>query len=96
MPRYAARVDDNQAEIVGYLRKVGCSVQSLATMGKGVPDLLVGLRGENYLFEIKDGNKPASRKNLTSDEDTWHERWCGQVNVIESIDDALTILQLIG
>lgn len=42
--RRAARTDANQTAIVEALRKCGASVQSLAAVGKGVPDLLVGLR----------------------------------------------------
>jgi hypothetical protein len=95
MPRRAARTDDNQTEIVDALRKVGCSVQSLAMVGQGVPDILVGFRGRNWLFEIKDGSKPPSRRNLTNDEETWHLRWDGQVKVIESVDDVLRYMDLI-
>ena len=40
--RQAAKVDDNQAAIVEALRSLGASVESLAAVGKGVPDLLVG------------------------------------------------------
>ena len=39
--RRAARVDDNQGQIVDALRRVGCSVWSLAGVGKGFPDLAV-------------------------------------------------------
>lgn len=95
MPKYAARTDANQSDIVSDLRTVGCSVQSLAMVGQGVPDILVGFRGQNYLFEIKDGNKPPSARRLTSDEDTWHLRWDGQVNVIECTEDALRVLDLL-
>ena len=38
----ASRVDSNQPEIVATLRGMGCSVQHLHAVGKGVPDLLVG------------------------------------------------------
>ena len=38
----AARVDQNHVEIVKALRDHGAFVVSLATVGKGVPDLLVG------------------------------------------------------
>ena len=52
--RRAAKVDDNQAEIVATLRYVGCSVTSLASIGRGCPDIVVGYNGVNYLLEIKD------------------------------------------
>lgn len=95
MPRRAARTDDNQTEIVQALRQCGCSVQSLAMVGQGVPDILVGFRGRNWLFEIKDGSKPPSRRSLTDDEQTWHLRWEGQVDTVEHVDDALRLLGLI-
>ena len=64
--RRAARADSNQAEIVDALRKVGASVQPIHTVGGGVPDLLVGFRGQNYLFEVKDGEKAPSDRRLTA------------------------------
>jgi Holliday junction resolvase len=80
--RRAARVDANQKEIVEYLRKRGASVQLLHTVGKGCPDIVVGYGGCNYLFEIKDGSKPASQRKLTPDEQEWHDEWKGSVLVV--------------
>ena len=48
----ASRVDSNQPEIVATLRGMGCSVQHLHAVGKGVPDLLVGCRGVNLLVAV--------------------------------------------
>lgn len=90
--RTAARTDDNQADIVKALRDVGATVQPLHTIGRGCPDALVGFRGNNYLLEIKDGRKRASKRQLTPDEATWHDEWRGQVTVVESEDDALTAI----
>lgn len=90
--RRAARVDDNQAEIVKTLRYVGCSVTSLASIGRGCPDIVVGYNGVNYLMEIKDGSKPPSKRKLTPDEQTWHEEWRGQVAVVESVQDAFRVI----
>lgn len=45
MPRRAARVDANHLDIVRALRDVGTSVCSLASVGHGVPDLLIGMSG---------------------------------------------------
>lgn len=87
--RRKARVDDNQPEIVMALRMAGATVQSIATVGGGCPDILVGFRGKNYLMEIKDGSKPPSARKLTSHETKWHKEWRGQVAVVESIEDAL-------
>lgn len=90
--RRAAKIDANQTEIAKALRQVGASVQSLASTGKGCPDLLVGFRGVNWLLEIKDGQKVKSARKLTEDQVVWHESWCGQVHVIESIDQAIKLI----
>ena len=66
----AAKVDANQKQIVTALRQAGCTVQSLATVGKGCPDLIVGCQGRNFLLEIKDGSKPPSARQLTEDQQT--------------------------
>lgn len=91
--RRAARVDDNQKEIVDALRKCGWSVQSIASMGGGVPDLLVGRDGLNLLLEVKDGKKPKSARLLTEDERQWHESWRGNVRIVESLDDIADLLR---
>lgn len=87
--RLKARVDANQGEIVNALRKIGCSVQHLHQLGKGVPDILVGVNNLNLLYELKDGSKSPSDRRLTTDEITWHDEWRGQVNILESVEDAL-------
>ena len=91
--RRAARTDENQEQIVKALRAVGASVQSLAAVGHGVPDLLVGYEGKNILIEIKDGNKTPSKRKLTDDQVKWHDNWNGgAVAVVESVDAAWVAL----
>lgn len=91
--RTAAKIDKNQTEVVAALRKVGASVQSLASIGKGCPDLLVGFQGTLYLMEVKDGENVPSKQLLTDDQKKWHENWTGSpVYVVRSIDGALKIL----
>ncbi len=80
--RRAAKVDANQEQVVSVLRGYGASVQSLAAVGKGVPDLLVGYRGTNFLLEVKDGKKPPSQTQLTPDQQEWHLQWNGDKPVI--------------
>jgi len=87
--RKRARVDDNQHEIVNALRDIGASVLSLATIGGGCPDLVVGYRGTNYLLEVKDGGKSPSKRKLTKDEENFINNWRGRVAVVYSIDDAI-------
>lgn len=90
--RYAARADDNQVEIVNACRQVGAVVESLHRCGKGVPDLLIGWHGNNLLFEVKDGNKSASKRRLTSDQEDWHSKWKGKIYTVTSVEEALNIL----
>lgn len=92
----AAKVDANQSAIVAALRKIGASVQPLHTVGKGCPDLLVGLKGMNVLMEVKDGSKPPSAQKLTADQVDWHRNWRGTVEVVNSVEQALIVLATYG
>lgn len=49
--QYAARVDNNQKEIVAELRKRGY------TVAVGHDDILVGYQGKTYWYEIKNKNE---------------------------------------
>lgn len=86
------RIDRNQPEIVKALRKVGASVQSLAELGRGVPDLLVAYKGVWYLMEVKDGLQPESRRRLTEDEQNWHDSVRAKVSIVKSVDEALAVI----
>lgn len=90
------RTDANQSAVVSALRTIGATVTILSDVGQGCPDLLVGSQGINFLFEVKDGNKPPSERQLTGKERTWHEMWRGQVSIVDSPVDAVeTLLSLI-
>lgn len=89
----AAKVDNNQAEIVKALRKIGASVQPLHTVGGGVPDLLVGMAGRNVLLEVKDGAKVPSAQKLTPDQVGWHRDWRGQVETVNSVEQAIIAIR---
>ena len=91
--RRAARTDRNHAEIVAAFRLFGCSVQSLAAVGAGVPDLLVGWRGKNLLIEVKDGQKTKSQRKLTPAQVKFHWKWYGLISVVECADDVRKILE---
>lgn len=92
--RRRAKVDANQAAITKQLRARGFSVEPrLSAVGKGVPDLLVGAHGMNFLIELKDSDKPASAKKLTEDEAAWHEAWRGQVSTCESLEEIIAVVK---
>jgi Holliday junction resolvase len=91
--RRAAKVDRNQPEIVSALRQVGADVQSLAAVGDGVPDLLVGFRGTTFLIEVKDGSKAPSARQLTDDQIKWHAAWRGgRCVVVHDVTEALAAI----
>jgi hypothetical protein len=83
-PYTRRKVDTTQGPIVEALRAVGASVQSLAAIGKGCPDLLVGYRSRWYVLECK---SPGGR--LTEDEWAWVQRAKGPVELVWDVDGAL-------
>ena len=93
--RRAAKIDANQRLIVEALRKAGATVQSLAAVGHGVPDLLVGYRSKTALVEVKDGSKCPSARQLTADQQQWHQTWQGgTLAVVPDVEAALRVLKL--
>jgi len=85
--RWNAKTDRNQAEIVAALRAAGASVRTIHRIGSGLPDLLVGYRGRNYLLEIK---SPAG--TLTPDETEFFQSWRGQVAIVRTPTEALAAI----
>ena len=92
--RRAALIDENQPDIVLALLEAGCSVQTLAAVGVGCPDLLVGRRGKNYLLEVKNPEKPKADRQLTKDQKTWHKCWHGGVDVVHDVLEAFEAVGL--
>ena len=88
--RLRARTDENQREIVAALRKAGRSVVTLHQVGKGVPDLLVGYRGQNFLLEIK-----VPGGDLTDDQIEFEQTWRGDVIVARSPAEAIEATQAV-
>jgi len=84
------RVDANQASIVADLRAVGATVEDLHEVGEGCPDIAVGFRGVNYMFEIK-----TEKGKLRPKQRKWHGWWHGQVDVIRSSEEAFVIMGLV-
>ena len=82
--RRAARTDKNQRAIVAALRNAGCSVLSLAAIGQGCPDLLVGHRRTNTLLEIKTAKGAANEKQRA-----WAQAWDGQCSIVRTPEEAI-------
>lgn len=86
MPRYANKVDDNQAEIVQALRRIGCDVEIIG----GPVDLLVGYRAHNFLIECKMPGRE-NRKDQQHQRD-WMKNWRGQVRVVNTPEEAIELV----
>jgi hypothetical protein len=87
--------DKPTAAIVAALRAAGCSVSYLDPQGfsyaKGLPDLLVGVRGRTFLLEVK---RDAKAKRRPSQE-KWHAEWRGSfVHVVTTTGEALAAVGL--
>jgi len=84
--RYAARVDQNQDQIVSTLRAAGAYVWVI-----GLPvDLLVGYKGHTFLVECKSGPK----RRLTPLQADFFENWSG--STLARIDGPDGALRMIG
>ena len=88
-------MDGNQSKIVKSLRSIpGVIVATLNREKNGMPDILVGFKGRNFLFEIKDPQKPPSARALTPKEKQFHETWRGQVTIVTTLDEILKVIGL--
>jgi hypothetical protein len=91
--RTAARVDDNQAQIVSALRQVGATVLVMSQLGHGAPDLAVGIFKRNFFLEVKNPDQPKSNQALTAEEAIFHSEWKGQVDIVHNVDEAIAALK---
>jgi hypothetical protein len=88
------KTDGNHLKLMEQIRQIpGASVVSIHTIGKGVPDLLLGFCKRTYLLEVKNPKLSPSKRKLTPDEEKFHQLWTGSVHVVETIQDVLNILK---
>lgn len=87
----AANTDKNQRSIVKHFRDLGASVTHLHSVGKGVPDLIVGYNGVNYMVEVK-----SSRGTLNKMQVDYFNNWNGQICVIRTNKEVEELLGLKG
>lgn len=78
------------------MRVAGATVHSLAGLGNGLPDVLVGYKGVTILMEIKDGDKSPSRQRLTDYQVTFMSNWTGgPLAIVNDVESALRILKMV-
>ena len=83
---YAARTDDNHREVVDGFKAAmpEATVFDASGAGKGFPDIVIGWKGMTFLFEIKDPEKPASKRRLTPAQSELHQDWQGHIAVVHT------------
>lgn len=89
MSRRRPHIDENQPEIVAYLEARGATVQSLAGVGRGCLDLLVGYRGVNLVVEVKN---PDGRDTVEDSQKRWVANWRGQLSFVRTTKEAGALL----
>ena len=90
---HQGKTDTNQAAVVEALVAVGAYVQSLAAVGAGCPDLLVGFRRKTFLLEVKDGSKVPSERLLAPLQKRFFVNWRGgPLFKVESPAEALRVI----
>ena len=80
--RQIAKVDRNQAQIVGELRDLDFSVLIMSQLGNGAPDILVGKYGISLPVEIK---YPGEK--MTPAEEKWFGNWHGSGIIAETTEE---------
>ena len=84
MPRWAARTDANQAEIVEALRAAGAVVLILSRVGQGCADLAVGKGGKVWFMEVK-----TEKGKLTPAEKEFQDMWQDNYVIVRTPEEAL-------
>ena len=88
--RRAAKVDDNQKEIVALFRKLGWTVLIISQL-KNCCDIIVSKSGRTVAIEIKDGAKPASARKLSDGEVKFRDAWQGEYALVICNDDVVSL-----
>ena len=87
--RYAARTDQNQAQILRELREIpGLDVVEI----KEPVDLMIGHQAMNYLFEVKRADKVNRPSAYTPQQRQFLKDWPGQVRVATTTEDILDVV----
>jgi len=90
--RRAAKIDDNQNELVALIRAMGVSVAITSAAHDGFTDLVIGFGGVTVLVEVKDGSKEPARRKLTPQQVAFHGSFKGAITVIENEQQAVELV----
>ena len=88
MVRRAAKVDENQPEIIEAFEDNGCAVKSTAGVGCGFPDLVVFDGKSHHLVEVK-----MPKGKLRKSQITFIDAWAGPVHIVRSPIEVFALVQ---
>ena len=88
--RRAAKVDDNQKEVVALFRKLGWTVLITSQL-KNCIDIVVSKGGRTIAVEIKDGTKIPSKRKLSEGELKFKDSWRGEYALVICNEDVISI-----
>ena len=89
---YARKVDTNHVELVKTFRSMGATVLDLSKVGKGCPDLLIGINNRIALVEIKRDDKA----KYTNDQIKFMQNWKGgTIARIQDLEGATRLINLL-
>lgn len=95
------RVDKGQRAIIQALELSGANVEDISGVGKGCPDLLVGVGSDLFLVEVKApegprGGKSKAGQKLNDIQLAWKRKWeKAPVYVIRTPEEAIDLIRLV-
>lgn len=90
---YNDKRDANEGEIVAAFREAGCTVCLISS--KGIPDLLIGFKGQTYLVEVKAPEKHRAKdRGLTWHQQAWFGTWTGRpAEIVSTVERAKELVE---
>ena len=85
---HKGRTDLNHAQVINGLRQAGMAAHSIASVGDGVPDILVGFRGICVVLEVKRYKEEPNQK-----EKDFAARWPGPYAIVNTPEEAILAVE---
>lgn len=91
---YAKKIDKNQQEIVKEFRKLGFTVYITSHVGRGFPDIMVGINNTHtILVEIKSDSKAKFTDAQLEFMASWHGGPVVRIDSIEGVHNLYNMLK---
>jgi hypothetical protein len=90
---YGLKKDANHNEVVRTLKKCGIATMDTSGLGCGFPDLIVTVKGQIHLVDIKNPNTSYGRRGLNDLQKEFADNWQGPpIYLIYSMDDVASLV----